>query len=222
MSLESAAPRHHPGAALRRAADACAYSPAAAGTGPPGHHGVHRACSCGAPPQGLVPVLLRFRSPGSVAPPRGSTYWQHRPVPEACGEAADFVIPAAQHGTTLLQNRWKEGCPEFEEDEAQQQNWKRNCCSVGVAGRCRPCRPRPLSLSRSRRRRRTGGRSPGRAPRRPPAPPCAAAPSPSGAAPPAPPPAATGSVIKPPRMRRGRKEGSQWHCGQNFFVVETK
>ncbi|KAG0539838.1 hypothetical protein BDA96_03G356500 [Sorghum bicolor] len=188
MSLESAAPRHHPGAALRRAADACAYSPAAAGTGPPGHHGVHRACSCGAPPQGLVPVLLRFRSPGSVAPPRGSTYWQHRPVPEACGEAADFVIPAAQHGTTLLQNRWKEGCPEFEEDEAQQQNWKRNCCSVGVAGRCRPCRPRPLSLT----------------------------------APPAPPPAATGSVVKPPRMRRGRKEGSQWHCGQKFFVVKTK
>jgi hypothetical protein len=28
------------------------------------------------------------------------------------------------------------GCPELEEDEAQQQNWKRNCCGVGVAGHC--------------------------------------------------------------------------------------
>jgi len=41
-----------------------------AGTGPPGYHGVRRACSGGAPPQGLVSVLLRFRSPGSLAPPR--------------------------------------------------------------------------------------------------------------------------------------------------------
>jgi hypothetical protein len=59
---------HHPGAAIRRAAAARADSPAA--TVPPGHHGVRRACSGGAPPQGLVSVLLRFRSPGSLAPPR--------------------------------------------------------------------------------------------------------------------------------------------------------
>jgi hypothetical protein len=28
------------------------------------------------------------------------------------------------------------GCPKFEKDEAQQQNWKRNCCCVGAAGLC--------------------------------------------------------------------------------------
>ena len=35
------------------------------------------------------------------------------------------------------------GCPEFEKDEAQQQNWKRNCCCVGAAG------PYDLALSSS-------------------------------------------------------------------------
>ena len=37
---------------------------------PPGHHGVRRAGSGGASPQGLVSVLLRVRSPESLCPPR--------------------------------------------------------------------------------------------------------------------------------------------------------